>query len=100
MIKHIVMWKLYPEADGHSRSENAERIRQRLSLLPDKISQIKYFQVGMNINKTDHACDLVLYSHFENYKDLQTYQRHSEHLKFKNFIKDLRSEMYVVDYEI
>jgi hypothetical protein len=94
------MWKLYPEADGFSRTENAARIKQRLSSLPDKIPQIKYFQVGLNQNISDQACDLVLYSHFENHKDLQTYLQHPEHLKFKDFSKTLRSRIYVVDFEI
>ncbi len=100
MIKHIVMWKLHSAAAGYSGAENAERIRDRLLQLPEKIPQIKHFEVGVNINRGDHAFDLVLYSKFRTLEDLQIYQNHPEHQKFKEFISDLRSEIHFIDYEI
>ena len=37
MIKHIVMWKLKEEAEGHSKEENAKLIKNMLEGLKDKI---------------------------------------------------------------
>jgi stress responsive alpha/beta barrel protein len=99
MIKHIVMWKLYQESAGFFKTENALRIKQELRRLPLLIPQIKKLEVGININPADNAYDVVLNSEFSSTDDLEIYQKHSAHLEFKKFIKDLRSDVHIVDYE-
>jgi quinol monooxygenase YgiN len=42
----------------------------------------------------------VLYSEFEDIAGLARYQNHPEHIKFKEKIKNLRSEKKMVDYEV
>jgi len=42
----------------------------------------------------------VLFSEFENRKDLDVYQKHVEHVKVKDYIQKIRLEKKVVDYEI
>ncbi|MFC1887712.1 Dabb family protein [Candidatus Cloacimonadota bacterium] len=100
MIKHIVMWKLHSRAEGFSKLENAARIKDELLKLPSLIEQINSFEVGTNINSSELAFDLVLCSEFRSSIDLVNYQNHPAHIKFKEFINGLRSEIHVVDYEI
>ncbi len=100
MIKHIVMWKLFAEADGFSREENQKRVKQQLEKLPLKIKQIRSLEVGINFDQSAAAFDLVLCCEFNHRADLQVYQNHPEHEKFKQFIQNLRSDRVVVDYEI
>lgn len=37
MIKHIVMWKLKDEAEGNSKAENAQIIKNSLEDLKEKL---------------------------------------------------------------
>ncbi len=100
MIKHIIMWKLYEEAEGFSKDENALRIREVLEELPEKIPQIIKLEVGINMFDSSHAYDVVLYSEFASQEDLQIYQNHPAHVALKDFIKNLRSKRHAVDYEV
>lgn len=100
MIKHIVMWRLFNFADGASKQENAQRLKEMLLSLPAKIPQIKQMEVGLNIDRTDAASDVVLYSEFDSLEDLKAYQMHPEHQKVVEFLNKVRSEKRVVDYEV
>jgi quinol monooxygenase YgiN len=100
MVKHIIMWRLRDSAEGFSKAENAQRMKQQLEELGRRIREIKYLEVGININITQDAFDVVLYSEFENQDDLETYQNHPAHLAFKEFISEIRTEKRVVDYEV
>ena len=94
------MWKLHEKAEGFSKAENAQRIKKELEDLRGNIPEIAKLEVGLNINNTDIAFDIVLYSEFKSLEDLKIYQDHPAHIVFKEFIKSLRSQRYVVDYEI
>ena len=100
MIKHIIMWKLRDFAEGHTKAENAHRMKQRIEELGQRVQEIKCFEVGININPSPDAFDIVLYSEFETRDNLETYQNHPAHLEFKEFIGEIRSEKKVVDYEV
>lgn len=100
MIKHIVMWKLKEFAEGKDKVENANIIKASLEDLQDKINEIKFIEVGININNSAQAYDIVLYSHFENMEDLNIYQKHPLHVKVADFVGKVREERVVVDYEI
>ncbi|MDZ5034700.1 Dabb family protein [Clostridium perfringens] len=64
MIKHIVMWKLKDEAEGNSKAENAKIIKNSIEDLKEKINEIVDIEVGIDVNKSDQAYDVVLYSTF------------------------------------
>ncbi|KGK87007.1 Dabb family protein [Clostridium sp. HMP27] len=100
MIKHIVMWKLKEFADGKKKQENAKIIKTDLENLQDKINEIKFIEVGINVNSSPQAYDIVLYSQFENMEDLNIYQNHSEHIRVGEFIKKVVNERVAVDYEV
>lgn len=99
MIKHIVMWKLKDSAEGKSKSENAKWIKENLEGLIGKIKEIKYMEVGVNINKSDMAFDAVLISQFETLDDLETYRNHPSHVKIAQYIKKVRDGRVVADFE-
>jgi hypothetical protein len=99
MIKHIVMWKLKDLAEGKSKIENAKEIKVMLENLKGKIPGVKAIEVGLNIEPSEQAYDVVLYSEFENIDALNTYQKHPEHLKVAEFVGKVREARTVVDYE-
>jgi len=100
MIKHIIMWKLYDKAEGFSKLENANRLKLVLEKLPNQITEIVKLEVGVNISNSEIAYDIVLYSEFESKDDLQIYREHPAHVTLVDFIKNLRSERHIVDYEV
>lgn len=100
MIKHIVMWKLKEFAEGKSKLENASIIKENLEGLKKEVAEIKDIEVGIDINKTQQAYDVVLYSKFETMEDLNTYQNHPLHVKVGEFIKKVNEGRIVVDYEV
>jgi len=95
MIKHIVSFKLKEEA-----KDKATLIKEVLDNLPSKISQIKYYEVGINISESPAAFDIVLVSEFLNMDELHEYHIHPEHIKATDLIKLYRTTSMVVDYEM
>ncbi|APF27793.1 stress responsive A/B Barrel domain protein [Clostridium sporogenes] len=100
MIKHIVMWKLKEFAEGKSKLENANIIKTSLEDLQNRIDEVKLIEVGVNINNSKQAYDVVLYSEFENLEDLNLYQNHPDHLKVGEFINKAKDERIVADYKV
>ncbi|WP_050607513.1 Dabb family protein [Clostridium niameyense] len=100
MIKHIVMWKLKDMAQGKSKLENANIIKKDLEALKNIIENVNLIEVGVNINASDGAYDVVLYSEFNTMEDLNSYQKHPDHLKVGEFIGKVKEERIVTDYEV
>lgn len=99
MIKHIVMWNLKEEANGKNREENAKEIKIMLEALMGKIPGLHKLEVGIDFNRSNAACDLVLYSELDDKKSLEIYRDHPDHVKAAQFIGEVTSVRYVVDYE-
>lgn len=100
MIKHIVMWKLQDEAEGNSKAENAKIIKDSLENLKEKIKEIIDLEVGIDVNKSEQAYDVVLYSTFNSLEDLDSYQKNPDHVKVGSFVKKVANSRVVVDYEV
>lgn len=49
MLKHIVMWKFAPEAEGKTRDENLDYVIGELKKLPAQIPQIRSMQIGKDV---------------------------------------------------
>ena len=101
MLHHIVMWKLKDFAEGKTKNENAELMKEKLEDLKIKIPEIKELEVGLNIDTSEYSnYDLVLDMYFENYDEMKTYQIHPEHKKVAEFVAKVRDLRAAVDYEI
>lgn len=99
MIKHIVMWTFKDSAGGRTKSENISLAAGMLSELKEKIETVRFFEIGQNINRGEGSFDLVLYSEFDDALGLETYQKHPEHLKVVEFLREVRDQKSVVDYK-
>ncbi|PTV99837.1 stress responsive alpha/beta barrel protein [Halanaerobium saccharolyticum] len=99
MIKHVVMWEFKDQAAGNSKEENIELAAEKLRSLKDLVEQIKFLEVGKNINQSEAAYELVLITEFESPADLDQYQIHPEHEKVKTFIGEVAAKIVLVDYE-
>lgn len=99
MVKHIICLKLKDFAEGNPKSENAKLAKEKLLVLKEKIDVIKYIEVGTNDPKasTDNF-DIVLITEFDSFEDLNTYQKHPEHVKTSDFIKKIKDVRACVDF--
>ncbi len=100
MIKHIVFWKFADAAEGRSKEENIDRVRNGLLALRESIPEIKEIEVGRDFNQSGAAFEMALYTAFDSTEDLQTYQVHPEHEKMKELIGAVTVDRAVVDYEV
>lgn len=100
MIKHIVMFKLSNRYTVEEKKSIASDLKALLDKLPAKISEIKSYEVGVNISEAANAYDLVLISSFESMKTLEAYRVHPEHQAVVAKIKEHKQETIAVDYEI
>ncbi|MEW6265339.1 MAG: Dabb family protein [Thermodesulfobacteriota bacterium] len=100
MIKHIVFWKLKEAAEGGTKAENARKMKALLEALPAEIEEIERLEVGLDFSATPDSFDVVLSSEFASRADLETYQKHPAHLKAGEFVKKVRLERKIVDYEV
>ena len=60
--------------------------------------RLKSIEVGLNMNDTPAAFDLVLTSRHDDVAGLQAYAQHPDHLEVLEFIKKVISDRKVVDY--
>lgn len=101
MIKHIVFFSLAENAEGKTKAENALKIKIELENLKNLIPEIKKIEVGINYPnapKTDY--DIALYSEFESFETLNSYQEHPDHLKVAAFIGKVKTARAAVDYVV
>ncbi|KPV41925.1 stress responsive protein [Thiohalorhabdus denitrificans] len=100
MVKHIVMWRLKDQAQGNSRSANAELVKEKLEALEGRIPGLLKVEVGLDFSATESSADVVLYTELESREALEAYQVHPEHEAVKAFIGEVTAERWVVDYEV
>jgi len=98
MIKHIVMWEFLDSAEGKSKSENIQIIKEKLESLPSKIPEIKFMEVGVNVNPK--GFDAVLYSEFYSLEALELYQSHPLHKEISIYCSKVRKSRVVSDYHV
>jgi hypothetical protein len=100
MIKHIVMWTFKETAPGRGKQENLMLAKEKLEAMVGKIPGMTQLEAGINFQPREGAWDLALYSEFETKQALEGYQTHPEHLKVIEFLRTVRDQRAVVDYQV
>lgn len=100
MIQHVVMWKFANVAEGRTREENMEWVREHLTALIPIIPEIRSMEIGADVGRTDMSYDMVLIMAFDSMEDLHTYKVHPEHQKVSQYVKKVRTARATVDREI
>jgi hypothetical protein len=99
MIKHIVLWRLNESAYGNDKQTNAIILKEKLLAMKSKVHGLEKIEVGFDFSNEKDSCDVVLYSEFENKEALYRYQIHPDHEEIKKWLRDVRFERRVIDYE-
>lgn len=98
MLKHVVMWKLKETAEGKTKAENTQFMKEHLEALWGVVPELKSVEVGINVKESDMAYDAVLIAEFENEAALAAYKIHPEHVKISSYCKKIRESRVVVDF--
>ena len=97
MIKHIVMWNLRGDTPVEKR-DCIKQLQRSFESLRGRILGLLHLEIGVDSSRIDYACDVVLYSEFENQEALDGYAEHPEHLRVKRELTDLRTARHQVDF--
>ena len=100
MFKHIVLWKLKETAGGRSRAENARLLKERFEELANMLDGLRHLEVGIDVIHGDDSADVALYTEFESREAYQAYYDHPAHKALVAFIRDVRVDRCVIDYEM
>ena len=100
MFVHIVFWRLLESSsNGKTKRENAIELKRRFEALNGLIPGLTRCELGIDVSGTGESADVALLSEFESRVALDAYQSHPAHNEIVTFLKDVRSERRVVDYE-
>jgi hypothetical protein len=100
MIKHIVMWTIREGENPRAKVERMAEVKARLSALPEEISEIESMEVFFNSPlAAPNNFDVLLSATFRTWADLEAYQKHPAHVQVAEYIKNIRHQRAVVDYE-
>ena len=100
MIRHVVMWKFKDRAEGKSKRENMELVKEQLYALLPVISQIKRMEIGFDMTGADTSMDLMLLTEFDTAEDLKIYAVHPEHVKVATYVRSVVEARAVIDCEM
>ena len=100
MLKHIVMWSLAESAEGRSKAENAQWMKEHLEALVGVVPELLSAEVGINVCESEMAYDAVLVSTFESKEALDAYKIHPAHKAVSDYCKKVRLSRVVCDYWI
>jgi len=99
-LRHIVMWTLKEEAEGHSKLENMLKAREVLMSCAHLVEGIELFEVGLKSEGLDCSCDVILNSIFKDEAALAAYQAHPDHMAIKPFMKAIVAQRQCMDFWI
>ena len=98
MIKHVVMWKMKPQAEGADAATNAAKVKALLDTCKDLVPGILAWDVALAQPGLEATYDVVLYSAFADAAALEVYQNHPQHVAMKGFIGAVRAERQCFDW--
>jgi hypothetical protein len=87
------------EFDGTESAKHLSNLKEMIEGLVGKVPELKFMEVGLNINSKPSAYDLVLTSHFDSLDGLDAYRIHPEHKKVLEYLFEVMDKTAVVDYQ-
>lgn len=98
-VKHIVMWNLSADSEGR-KTTSIEAVKSKFEALRGVVPGLLHVEVGVDFSRVDYACDVVLYTEFQNAEALAAYAEHPAHLKIRDELLGVRVQRYQVDYAL
>ena len=95
MITHIVMFKLKDASSDH-----AAHCKSLLDSLPAQIDEIRSYDVGVDVLRSERSWDLALVSTFDDLDALERYRVHPAHEEVARYLVEASETRAAVDFEI
>lgn len=95
MVRHIVLWRLKPEA-----RERFPEIKAALEAQLGRIPGLLRVEVGRNIKPGRHAVDFALTCDFADRASLEAYHKHPAHHETRAAVDPLTDDHWIADYEL
>ena len=96
MIKHIVFMKF---KEG-TANEAIVDIEKSLGALPGRIQEIRSYEFGRDVVRSDRSYDFALVSEFTDLEALDRYGLHPDHQAVVQKLTAVCSSILAVDFEI
>lgn len=96
MVKHIVLFKLRPEAG----KEVPQRAKKELEAMVGVAPTLRSMEVGIDFTPENPAADLVLTATFDDRQGLAAYAVDPVHVAFLDWFKPLIALRSAADYEL
>ncbi len=93
------MWKLKDSHEGMGKDELIARFKQEVEGLKSAVPEIKTMELGKSFSELPVAYDIVLCSEFDSKEDYEVFLKHPEHMKVGKFIRQIRTDVALVEYE-
>ena len=104
MVKHMVAWKLKPEARATKEIADANYAHQieRMESMKAAVPQLLSYEIYRSFNIGDNFFDFVIIMNFNSREDLEIFEHSNAHMdpEARKFMKSIREAKAVVDYEI
>lgn len=101
MLRHIVWWRLKPEAEGFSAQENAARLKEMGEAMNGKIPGLISVEVSCDIKPSSNVnAELVLMSTHPDADALQAYAIHPVHQEYVQQILACTEGRQSLDFEV
>jgi hypothetical protein len=94
MIKHIVMMKFKKDTQESGISE----LKKNLGALPCVIPEIKSYEFGRDIVRSERSYDFALVSVFDDTEALKRYQIHPKHQEVLKRVREMCVSVIVADF--
>lgn len=98
MLKHIVFWRFKDEAEGHTKEENMQIIKDGLLSLVGVVPSLRSAEIGRDVLHSDMSFDMCLICEFDDLEGMKEYRDHPEHVKVAGYIAKVKTERAVIDY--
>lgn len=96
MIRHVVFMTFKGDADP----AKIEEMERRLGALPGIVPEIRSYEFGRDVVRSERSCDFALVSGFDDLDALGRYQKHARHQEALAVILEICSEIRAVDYAV
>lgn len=101
MIRHIVMFKFFEEANGHTKAENVAEAKRMLEALQGVVPTLLSSNVYTGAEAAAEGnYDLVLVADYADMDALNEYIVHPEHKKVGEFMRLVRESRACIDFEL
>ncbi len=95
MLKHIVFMKFKPEVS----QADVDELKKGLGGLPAVIPEIRAFEFGQDILRTERSWNFALVSAFADPDAMRRYQVHPDHQIVLKKVREMSESLAVVDFE-